>query len=132
MMQVMCSKDPTVRCCGQCDDPQCVTNSLSRVTVSYSCPKCADALAQIEALQHLREDNSRLITNNMCLRSDLERAQSELAAAKRDGELAKKMCVDAEAMLAADQYDECWSELHQFNDCVRVNAAIEQGGRGNG
>ena len=37
------------------------------------------ALAQIDALQHLRGDNSRLITNNMCLRSDLERALSELA-----------------------------------------------------
>ena len=51
MMQVMCSKDPTVRCCGQCDHPTCITNANRQCIVSYSCPKCADALAQIEALK---------------------------------------------------------------------------------
>lgn len=50
MMRVMCSKDPTVRCAGQCDDPQCVTNANRNVTVSFSCPNCPTHLAQIESL----------------------------------------------------------------------------------
>lgn len=81
MMWVMCSKDPTVRCAGQCDDPQCVTNANRKISVNFSCPNCPTHLAQIESLTREKDEivNQAIST----WRRDNELLRAELDAAKR-------------------------------------------------
>lgn len=51
------------------------------------------------------------------LEQEVSELEQQRDALRRALEQALTMCKDAERMLAADQYDECWCELHQFNDC---------------
>lgn len=133
MMQVMCNKDPTVRCAGQCDDPQCVTNANRNVTVSFSCPNCPTHLAQIESLTREKAHADLTITT---MRKWEDTLRAELDAAKRNGVANFKRAIKAELnceslqsitlrkidrkMVDRAEYAYCGFDGHVMRDGIRA------------